>query len=178
VTPSDTTTLVHLVGFLAGVALYAMLGVMTLSEPARGDRIPLATALLGLVWNSVALVIYGFHDLGIRAPIPEAWPWIVALAFTALGFLPAVVVHSAVPKHPLVVYSAYGLSTVAGALHVLDAERGLPLPSRAALYTLTIGYAVLIAAMVISTRRQAGWRRALGPVALAAFSVMAAATRG
>ena len=187
-TPNDTTTLVHLVGFLAGVALYAMLGVMTLRGRAGGesplagrhaDRIPLATAVLGLLWNSVALIIYGLHDLGLPAPLPHAWPWLVALAFTALGFLPAVVVHSAVQSagrragaRPLVA-SAYALSTVAALLQFLDAGRGQPLPSRAALVTLTVGYGVLIGVLVLYARRQPGWRRALSAVALAAFAVMA-----
>jgi signal transduction histidine kinase len=179
VTPNDTTTLVHLVGFLAGVALYAMLAVMTLRSRAEGDRIPLATAVLGLVWNSVALVIYGTHDLGLPAPLPHAWPWIVALAFTSLGFLPAVVVHSAVqsagrrPAGKWLIGFAYSLSTAAGTLQLVDAGRGLPLPSRAALYILTIGYCILVGALILYARRQPGWRRALTAVALAAFAVMA-----
>ena len=182
-TPNDTTTLVHLVGFLAGVVLYAMLAVMTVRQHAAGDRIALATAVLGLAWNSVALVIYGLHDLGLPAPLPRAWPWIVALAFCALGFLPAVVVHSAVQSAAqsagrrrggrALVSLAYGLSTVAAALQLIAAGRGEPLPSRAALQTTSIGFSVLIVVLALFARRQPGWRRALTAVALAAFAVMA-----
>lgn len=180
-TASNATTLVHLVGFLAGVALYAMLGVMTVRSGGRSgaDRIPLATAILGLVWNSVALVIYGLHDFGLPAPIPHLWPWIVALAFSAVGFLPAVVVHSAVQAAgrrrgaALLVRAAYTLSAAAAALQFLDAGRGAMLPSRTALRTLTIGYAILIGALALYSRRQPGWRRALTAAALAAFAVMA-----
>jgi len=91
VKPNDLTTLVHLVGFLTGIVLYAMLGVMTLrtraGRPVRGrtsgaDRIPLATASFGLVWNCGALAIYGFRDFGFG----EARPVLTALAFSALGF--------------------------------------------------------------------------------------------
>jgi len=179
-TSNDTTTLVHLVGFIAGVALYAMLAVMTVRD-RRGsaDRIPLATALLGLVWNSVALVIYGLHDFGLPTPIPPVWPWIVALAFSALGFLPAVVVHSAVQSAvrgagaPILVRVAYSVSAIAAALQFVDAGRGAALPSRAGLLVLTIGYAILIGALVRYARGQPGWRRALSAVALAAFAVMA-----
>jgi two-component system, LytTR family, sensor kinase len=179
--PTDTTTLVHLVGFLAGVVLYAMLAVMTVRGGRRsgGDRIALATAALGLAWNSVALVIYGLHDFGVPAPIPHAWPWVVALAFVAVGFLPAVVVHSAVQSAgrraggQALVAAAYSLSAAAGALQLIDAERGGSLPSRAALVTLTAGYAMLIGALALYARRQPGWRRALSAVALAAFAVMA-----
>ena len=177
-TPNDTTTLVHLVGFLAGVVLYAMLAVMTVRRHAAGDRIALATAALGLAWNSVALVIYGLHDLGLPAPLPRAWPWIVALAFSALGFLPAVVVHSAVQsagrrRGSALVSLAYGLSTVAGALQLIAAGRGEPLPSRAALMTTSIGFSILIVVLALYARREPGWRRALTAVALAAFAVMA-----
>jgi two-component system LytT family sensor kinase len=179
-TSNDTTTLVHLVGFIAGVALYAMLAVMTVRD-RRGsaDRIPLATALLGLVWNSVALVIYGLHDFGLPTPIPPVWPWLVALAFSALGFLPAVVVHSAVQSAvrgagaPILVRVAYAVSAIAAALQFVDAGRGATLPSRAGLLVLTIGYAILIGALVRYARGQPGWRRALAAVALAAFAVMA-----
>ena len=94
---NSSAALVHLLGFLAGIVLYAMLGVMTLRSGRSGgvpgsrtvDRIPLATSGLGLLWNAGALVIYGTRDLG---GAPNAW--FEAAAFAALGFLPAVVVHS------------------------------------------------------------------------------------
>ncbi|HZS60891.1 MAG TPA: hypothetical protein VFA43_16570, partial [Gemmatimonadaceae bacterium] len=168
-----------IVGFLAGVVLYAMLAVMTVRRHAAGDRIALATAGLGFAWNSVALVIYGLQDLGVAAPLPRAWPWIVALAFCALGFLPAVVVHSAVQSTGrrrgggTLVSLAYSLSAVAGALQLIAAGRGEPLPSRAALMTTSIGFAVLIVVLAVFARREPGWRRALTAVALAAFAVMA-----
>jgi two-component system, LytTR family, sensor kinase len=175
-TAGNATTLVHLVGFVAGVVLYAMLATMTVRTD---DRIPFVTAVLGLVWNSVALVIYGLHDFGLPAPIPHAWPWIVALAFSAVGFLPAVVVHSAVqsagrrPGASLLIRAAYAVSTTAAIIQLIDAGRHTTLPSRTALYILTIGYAVLIVAVALYSRRQPGWRRALTAVALAAFAVMA-----
>src|SRR5580698_1570068 len=158
-----------------------MLAVMTVRAGRRAgaDRIPLATALLGLVWNSVALVIYGLHDFGLPAPIPHLWPWIVALAFSAVGFLPAVVVHSAVqsagrrPGAAFLIRAAYGLSAVAAVLQFVDAGQAAALPSRTALRTLTVGYAILIGALALYSRRQPGWRRALTGVALAAFAVMA-----
>jgi len=96
----DLTVVVHLIGFLTGIVLYAMLGAMLLrTRPAQvrrrtaggTDRIALATAGLGLVWNCGALVIHGLQDVGLTEP----QPWLTAVAFSALGFLPAVVVHSA-----------------------------------------------------------------------------------
>ncbi len=110
----DLTTLIHLIGFLVGIALYAMLGVMTLrARGGRGDTIPLATSVLGLVWNSGALVVYTFRDFGFDPPEP----WVAAIAFSALGFLPAVVVNSTAQELSLrpgirhLVHAAYMLES-------------------------------------------------------------------
>src|SRR5438067_10071877 len=102
-----------------------MLGVMTLRS-GRGasapsgtrstDSIPLATSCLGLLWNVGALVIYGTRDLG---GAPNAW--LEAAAFAALGFLPAVVVHSSLQAQErqsarMLIVAAYALSATGGLL--------------------------------------------------------------
>jgi len=179
VSSSDLTALVHLAGFTTGIVLYAMLAVMTLRHSANdrtGDsinRIPLAAALLGLLWNIGALAIYAQRDFGMGTP-PRA---MIALAFAALGFLPAVVVDSAVrpisrPSHRALVGGAYTLSIVAAVLQAVGALRG-DAPSRPALVTLTVGYAIVLILVAIATRRRAGWGRSLTTIALAAFAVSA-----
>jgi len=184
VKPNDLTTLVHLVGFLTGIVLYAMLGAMTLrtragrttSKRAGGaDRIPLATATFGLMWNCGALAIYGLRDFGLAEP----HHWLIALAFSALGFLPGVVVHSAVQSlrqfrgTRALVGAAYALSSVSAVLQFIAASLSRPLPDRPALLALTIGYGVIVAVLALLSRGQPGWRRALSAVALATFAVMA-----
>src|SRR5476649_1963824 len=88
--------LLNLVGLSTGVALYAMLLTMviratrTASAHETFDPVLLATALLGLVWNLCALPAYELPKVGIVGPFPG----LVAIGFSALGFLPAVVVHS------------------------------------------------------------------------------------
>ena len=87
--------LLNLVGLSTGVALYAMLLVMVV----RSGRVPgirtssdpllLVTAVLGLVWNLCALPAYELPKVGIVGP----FPWLIAVGFCALGFLPAVVVQ-------------------------------------------------------------------------------------
>ena len=180
---TDATLLIHLVGFMTGIVLYAMLGVMTLrasgeawSVSLRVDRVPLVTAILGLSWNCGALVIYGLRDLGVGAPPPL----LTAFAFSSLGFLPAVVVHSAFPSEArargggrMVVAAAYLVSTVAGALQVRAAFRHDALPWPPAMVLLTVGYLIIIGLLVIYSSRQPAVRRALSGVALAAFAVMA-----
>ena len=102
----------------------------------------------------------------------------LAAAFSALGFLPAVLVHSAVApraksshRHPLVLV-AYLLSGIAATLHAIGAGQGVA-PSRHALLTLTIGYALVLVGLAITTRRRQGWQRNLSTVVLAAFAVSA-----
>ena len=129
----DLTALVHLVGFTTGIILYTMLGVMTRRRPSyvvapseRGtdDRVPLAAAGFGVVWNVGAMLVYAVRDFGLDYPLP----WVGAVAYTALGFLPAVVVHSTLRRFKrrgrgyLVV--AYGASAVAGVAHAAAAATG------------------------------------------------------
>ena len=178
---NSSAALVHLLGFLAGIVLYAMLGVMTLRAGRSGgasssrtvDRIPLATSCLGLLWNAGALVIYGTRDLG---GAPNAW--FEAVAFAALGFLPAVVVHSSLQAQErrsarLLITAAYALSSVGAILQLRAAFAHEDIPSPLALTMLTAGYIAVIAllALVAPKGPRAGWT--LSAVALAGFAVMA-----
>src|SRR5262245_39770359 len=99
-TASAAAALLKLLGYITGLSLYTMLLVMLLTGPRaasavgaasdKTDRLPLLTALLGLAWNLGALLDFGLHNFG-------GWrssALFGAAAFTALGFLPAVVVHS------------------------------------------------------------------------------------
>ena len=172
----DLTTLIHLIGFLTGVALYGLLVVMTVRvRTGQADRIPIATALLGLVWNSVALAIYAFRDLGFGEPHAG----VAALGFAALGFLPAVAVHSTAQSLPSratavrLAGGAYALSVIAGVLHLAAAIAARSAPSRAGLIILTAGYMVVIATLAWMTRGRHGLHRALAVAGLAAFAVMA-----
>src|SRR5437762_285164 len=125
--------LLNLIGLTTGVALYAMLLVMVVrSRHAHGQRFdPLlvATALLGLVWNLSALPAYELPKLGIAGP----FTLLNAVGFSALGFLPAVVVQSVLrghrdaawkPWNDVVTVAAYTVSAVAALLHVRAASLG------------------------------------------------------
>jgi histidine kinase/histidine kinase/DNA gyrase B/HSP90-like ATPase len=190
----QATALLNLLGFITGSALYAMLLAMVLREPRasqitradrRPDRLPLLTGLLGLVWNLVAMV--GLLSLGFWHSQPF-FPLIYATAFTALGFLPAVVVNSVLRtnegliRHPWALWMtiiAYTLSAVAGALHFHHALVFGSAPSRWALHTLTVGFIGLTLALLIYTRwrperyGQSIWTGAGWVLALAVFAVSA-----
>ncbi len=88
--------LLNLVGLSAGVVLYALLLVMvvraprTPGAPARIDPLLVTTGGLGLTWNICALPAYDLPKVGVAGP----FPYLTVVGFAALGFLPAVVVHS------------------------------------------------------------------------------------
>jgi hypothetical protein len=121
-----TPDLLHVVGYLTGTALYAMLLAMAVRDRVA-DRLTLGTAVLGLGWNVGELGVYA-----LRA-FDGGGGWLSAASFNALGFLAAVVVHavgrgargSHVPAarvaRPLTAI-AYSAAAVAGAMHRLAAR--------------------------------------------------------
>src|SRR5262245_51657520 len=205
-TPHNIAALVNLLGFITGAALYAMLLALVLraARPVNNpthdkratlwtQRLLLATALLGLFWNLGALIIYGARDWGVG----RTSAWFEAAVFTALGFLPAVVVHSVLRAGVglarrngssganeeegaseaagafvwarMITILAYALSAFAGSLHFYVAPHG-ETPSATALRTLTIGFSALTLLLIIIVRRSSVWKRALWVVALAVFA--------
>jgi Na+/citrate or Na+/malate symporter len=95
----NAASLVNLLGFTVGVALYALLLAMVVYQRKAGKRnapvfLLLATAILGLCWNIGELFTFIRRDFAGS----EVVPFISAISFSALGFLPSVVVHSAQNK--------------------------------------------------------------------------------
>jgi two-component system LytT family sensor kinase len=176
--------LLNLIGLSAGVVLYAMLLLMvvragrTPSGPFHVDPLLLATALLGLVWNLCALPAFALARLGVTGPLPL----LTFVGTSALGFLPAVVVHSVLrgegqPRHraakQTMLAAAYGVGMAATLLHVHAAVTGRPLPSPIAMRLLTFAFIALLVPVAAVTRGQPGARRALWVAALSAFAVSA-----
>jgi len=176
--------LLNLVGLSTGVALYAMLFAMVIgSGSTRGartapDPLLIIAAVLGLIWNLFALPAYELPKVGIAGP----FPWVVAIGFCALGFLPAVVVHSVLRaglRGPIerlkgaIAAVAYAASTVAAVLQMQAVWHGGEVPSAAAMRVLTYTFIALIVPLVFTTKGQPGARRALWVSALAAFAVSA-----
>ncbi len=176
----ELTSLIHLLGFGTGIVLYAVLVVMTSREGARlrargeqGTPLPLLAAVLGLTWNGGALFIYGWSDFGRGEPSRL----LVAIAFAALGFLPAVVVHSSTSAYatgwrrlPLLI--GYALSGAA-ALFFAVGGANPSTPSRTALLTLTVGYLLLVTLVALGVGRDPARPRSVTIVALAAFAASA-----
>src|SRR6476646_6775900 len=184
--------LINLLGYALGIALYLMLLAIVLrhpgqagtSESGRGgsqlslsvNGLMLATAVLGLLWNVGALTTYGMRGFGFA----NTSPLLSAIALTALGFLPAVVVQSVLLNRlgqtktttaRAISIAAYALSALAGTLHFYAALVMGSSPSLWALRLLTFGYVGLLVALFLSTRRQEGWKKAIWASALAVFAV-------
>jgi hypothetical protein len=173
----NAALLINLLGFTVGVALYAMLAFMIVryrgQAESRGVNVLLfTTALLGILWNSVELVVSVGSDFGLRVPVPL----LSAAAYAALGFLPSVVVHSAENedgRSNWLTYGAYGLSVFAAVLHIRMAILGEMPPSDLALRAMSIGSIALAAGLLLFNFKQAMERKVVWVAALGVFAVSA-----
>ncbi|HYR91950.1 MAG TPA: histidine kinase [Terriglobia bacterium] len=176
-TTGTAASLVNLLGFITGVVLYVMLLWMVLSYRQALNRLALLTGLLGFAWNMGAFGGYGLFNLGFD----RSAPLVLAGAFSALCFLPAVVVHSAWraiekvrrAESVLIIGSAYGLSGLATIIHFHSAITTNTAPSQLALRGVTIGFAALLAILLVATRGRQGRGHVLWVLAMAVFAVSA-----
>ena len=173
--------LLNVIGLSTGIVLYAMLLAMVVGTSRRPggpglDPLLLATALLGLVWNLGALPVYELLKVGMTGPAPL----LTVTGFSALGFLPAVVVHSVLRRDKghvrdrlpvLIIGVAYTASAVATLLHATAFIRLEPLPSPTGMLILTYVYVALAVPLALVTRGQQRARRALWAAALSIFAV-------
>jgi hypothetical protein len=169
--------LIHVVGYATGAALYAMLLALAVRDRS-GDRITLATAVLGLSWNVGEIGVLSLRALDVGAE------WVSAASFASLGFLAAVVVHSARRGTDLdagpraravrpLVFVAYAAAAVAAAMHFWAVLSGDAVPSSTALVLLTASLLALSPILLMTTRRQTNGRRAMWMTGLAVFAVSA-----
>ena len=191
-TPLSSATLVNLLGFLTGSVLYGMLLVMAFqtlrprhsgAARVKDQRVPASfllflTAFLGLLWNVGSLSAYGLTNLRIF----DTSRWLPVLTFSALGFLPAVMVHSVVKTSDSLlgqqskrwtIVTAYTLSALACVMHFSEALTSAGAPSHSALRMLTFGFILLSFVLLLSTHGQAGRQRTFWISALAVFAVSA-----
>ncbi len=134
-----------------------------------------------MTWNVIGLAAFGAQALRIAS----FNPFVIAIAYCALVFLPAAVVHSALTaelhreqrhreqRHrKTLVAVAYGVSGATAALTLWQARTGV-VPSRAALQILTWAFVAISIPLLFITRREPRAARAWWIVALAVFAVSA-----
>lgn len=178
---SGAPALLHIVGYLTGTSLYVMLLVMVIRTGRPGSRLTLVTAVLGMAWNLGDLAAHVLDG----ARLSLARDWLSGISYAALGFLAAVVVHSAGRGHTederrgafgattAVACAGYVCAGVAGMMQLFAAATMQALPSPAALTLLTVGLSLLSLVLLVITRRQPHGRRTLWMTALALFAVSA-----
>ena len=175
-TTSTAASLINLLGFITGIVLYVMLLWMVLASRSGSNKLTLLTGVLGFAWNAGAFGGYGLFNLGFSQPVPL----FLAAAFSSLCFLPAVVVHSALrsgerlPRlHQTMIGIAYLLSSGATVMNFYSAVTTGIVPSQAALRGVTIGFGVLLIALLVAARGRHQGGRVLWVVAMAVFAVSA-----
>jgi signal transduction histidine kinase len=166
----------HLVGFATGVALYAMLLWLAVGDRRSAGRAePLAaiTGVLGLIWNLGSLAAYVLEHMQ-RGRAVEL---IAAASYSALGFLPAAVVHSVLRSEAqrsratrLLILTAYAMS-IAGAILQFSATVFGAATSRSGLRILTLAFIALIVPVIAVTRRRFRLERTSWIASLAIFAI-------
>ncbi len=177
----NVASLINLLGFTVGIALYVLLFVMVLRHRKTKDKFPFdlllfATSVLGFLWNLGELYVFIRQDFGAS----RVSPILLAISYSALGFLPSVVVHSAWknsenenPKAHLLTFAAYGLSILASLFHLYSAIFNNSAPSSLALQILTFGALTLIAGLLIFNFKQPLENKTVWITALLVFAVSA-----
>jgi two-component system, LytTR family, sensor kinase len=180
--------LVNVVLVVVALSLYGMLLWTVLQGGERpwrerllggGDGLVFSTALLGLAWNAEALSLLW---PGARAPVTFLGELRAAVAYSALGFLPAVFVDAALrpwgdrrPVGSWLPFAGYGLSALAAALLLYAAAASRPAATAVALRLLAAGFFALIPVLLWIAPRGARVRRGLvSALALLAFAACAA----
>lgn len=179
------TPLINLLGFAVGCVLYALLLAMTVRHRARSDtsntfkinKLLLITAILGLIWNVGELVAFSIGDFNSNLSLTP----LRAVTHAALGFLPAVVVHSVCANFDektvaqrWLIGAAYLISSAAAIFQFYAAFWENVAPSLAGLQTLIAGYIAVLAALLIFAFRQTLEQKTVWAAALAIFAVSAA----
>ncbi|MBK9164411.1 MAG: histidine kinase [Acidobacteria bacterium] len=126
------------------------------------------TSALGLVWNAGELAVTA---LGHNSTLH---PLITVFAYSALGFLPSVVVHSVqleTDQRPVLTWIAYLISTLATVVHIWAYAAGLAVPSSAGLILLTFGAVSLVIGLLLTNLRQTVERKTVWVTALLVFAV-------
>lgn len=170
-----SSSLINILGFVIGIALYALLFMMVVRHrrrDAKVDFLLVLTAILGLLWNTGELFSFVWRDF-VQSSFS---PFLIAVSYSALGFLPSVVVHSAENENKnsrILSITAYGLSIFASFLHFQSIFINGNAPSNLALQILTFGSIALLAGLLFFNFKQKLENKTVWITALLIFAVSA-----
>ncbi len=171
----NTATLINILGFSVGIALYSLLLVMVIRHRGGSKKVEIllvVTAILGFLWNFGEFLSFVWRDF-VGSSIS---PLLVAVSYSALGFLPSVVVHSAENEKRnsrILTVSAYCLSFFAAILHFQSAAQNGSAPATFALQIQTIGSILLVCGLLFFNYKEKLENKTVWIAALLVFAVSA-----
>lgn len=168
--------LINILGHAAGALIFGIFLVLLYSgrgwSGAESRHLPGLAAALSLVWNLGSLVVLAWPALP-----PVALELIVAISFSVLSLLPAVLLHLSVRgRWRALIASGYLLSAVAVVMHFREIEGNAAALHQKALLIITIGFLALTAAAVLRVALRAemgrpGETRLVASMCLALFAM-------
>ena len=166
--------LVNTIGHCAGAVIFGMLLYFFLvnrcSAGEERSSLPAVAAALAMLWNLGSLVALAAGPRGSQ--LAGA---IVALSFSVLSLLPAVLLHISLQSRRRAVWIAgYVVSGIAVALHISDLLIKTPALHYAALLVVTVGFSALtILSVVLEWRHEnrAAGSRLAGAMGLFLFAI-------
>jgi two-component system, LytTR family, sensor kinase len=161
--------LINVLGHAAGALIFAIFLVLLYSgrgwSGPRGRYLPGLAAALSLVWNSGSLVVLAWPGLP-----PRELDLVVAITFSSLSLLPAVLLHvSLEDSRLLLVRAGYLLSAVAIGMHFWEITGNGEALHQTALMLITIGFLLLAGAAAVGAARNGG--RIVASMCLALFAM-------
>ena len=175
--PFNQPLLINILGHAGGALIFAIFLFLLYSgrgwSGLRGRYLSGLAASLSLVWNAGSLVVL------LRPNLPAVWMNLaVAISFSALSLLPAVLLHVSVgtARSPLVA-AGYGLSVVAVGMHFWEIRGNGPALHQEALLLITVGFLLLTGLVVADIvfrgkgRGRPAGARIAGSMCLALFAM-------
>ena len=114
---NSISLVINAVGHCAGALAFGLLLYLVLRSRRstyRADKLVTAAASLAFIWNAGSLLSITLADWPSRAV-----DLTILVSFSALSFLPAVLLHVAVPERPLFWRAGYLISIVAAAIRTI-----------------------------------------------------------
>ncbi len=169
--------LINVLGHAAGALLFAIFLFLLYSgrgwSGLRGRYLSGLAAGLSLVWNVGSLVVLAWPGLP-----PHALNVVVAISFSVLSLLPAVLLHvSLEDSRPVLVGAGYLLSAVAIGMHFREIAGNREALHQTALMLITIGFLVLVGTAAVTApsgaaaRHRPGGARIVASMCLALFAM-------
>ena len=169
--------LINILGHAAGALIFAIFLVLLYSgrgwSGPRGRFLPGLAAVLSLVWNAGSLVVLAWPGLP-----PRAMGLVVAVTFSVLSLLPAVLLHvSLEDSQRALVRAGYLLSAGAVVMHFWEIAGHGETLHQTALLLITVGFLVLAGlagmgrAPSEGARHRPGAGRIVASMCLALFAV-------